>query len=1081
MPKINNQADADSLKLHESSPTSSGEELRTYNILLLGQTQSGKTTFLEGIRKYVDPLCEIDTKAIGNGHKSTTQDVYTKTVETDLAEYRLLDMGTQLLNPMQYVVFQSQNNTAGREIDSAELFGGEDHHYRRLMHRMDDLRVHQKETSNEKRCRLRIFDTPGLDDTNGHDVTNIAKIVEALSSSQSVHLVLIMIAATTPLTPELRNTLRTYANIFSEMKGLMAFVHTKCDYRFQHSSNQQHRDFARDRMLDLEVTMGRRIPSFFVDCNLQEYLPAPTYLRQRSIHSILELAKFNVAVPLRRMQLCKTQKMTEVDRTILNQYNAKMEEISKQSSQTDQAITAKESEITAARYAIRELEEKLSTINTDKLELVYEERFEESWDILLRREEMEFKSPTLDYAIDHADELMHAVDVKEQAGGKGCRFWRVRIKRNFCRDGLYHVKLYVKRCNLNRDDIIAKEKELSRRQKDLEELMKEQQKLEGGDQHAGGGTLAGRKQLKAELSRCMDMISRASRQTLHLKLFKALAQNRVYEGDFSECVTKAADFYSKYAHDTMPEASLQVNDGSIPTYNVLLLGQTQSGKSSFLEAIRKYVDEEHEIEEDLIGNGSKSHTKEVCTKVVETTFPKYQLHYSDGQEVRDDYIFVKDFKTYKQRINQTENLEVRRVHSCGIEKSRIRVFDTPGLDDSNGHDERNVAKILTALKDSGDIHLVLIMISRWGTLTHGQRGVLRLYSEIFSQMKGLMAFVHTKCKFETQHFEDKKLPPYIESIKVDLNDIMGRDIQHFFIECDFEDDKPSILFLRNRIIRHILLKAIFNLPVPTERMRLEKTPRMKDVDSMILKVYDDKLQRNKEMRDKAIGELDDKITDALYEIRELEQFLHDFDTNDLELIDEKKHDQEWSILSWRHKAVLEVRDLEFAIDVIRVDKDEHTTVTETLGGEGQKFWRVSLTSDFFQQGRYHAKLYVKRGNKYRPEINERRTALAMWKETLEARQKRRAELAGPSSGDSVDLARRQELQRERGVWLNLINRAKRSTLHFSLFKMIAEAGVYDKGSTSECMEKAAAFYKSYVPSEVEEVMLERDEMQQHEP
>ncbi|CAO3570340.1 unnamed protein product [Mortierella alpina] len=528
---------------------------------------------------------------------------------------------------------------------------------------------------------------------------------------------------------------------------------------------------------------------------------------------------------------------------------------------------------------------------------------------------------------------------------------------------------------------------------------------------------------------------------------------------------------------------VQVNENSMTTYNILLLGQTQAGKSNFLEAIRTYVDPEHKIEFGLIGNGSKSHTKDVYAKVVETTFPKYQLYTPDGQEVRDDYIFVEDFKTYKKRINQTEDLEVRIIDSCDLERSRICVFDTPGLDDSDGHDERNVAKILTALKDSGNIHLVLIMISRGEALTHGLRSALKIYSKIFSPMKDLMAFVHTKCMFETQHYGDKWLPPFIESRKADLKGIMGRDMQHFFIECDLDDDRPTAQFLRQRMIRHILLKAILNSPVPTEKMQLKKTPKMKDVDALILKVYGDKLKRNEEMcehTDRAIVELDTKITNAIYEIRELEQELQDLDTKDLELIDEKKHDQEWSILSWRHSAVLEVRDLEFPIDCIRVDKDEHTTVTGTWGGEGQKFWRVSLTSDFFQQGRYHAKLYVERGNKHRSRINECRTALAMWKQTLKTREARRAELDGPSSGDGAALARRQELQRQRGVWLNLIKRAGRPTLHFNLFKAIAEAGVYE-GSSSKCMERAAEFYKSFVASEDEEVTLREDEMQQREP
>ncbi|KAF9285392.1 hypothetical protein BGZ68_003912 [Mortierella alpina] len=592
MSEINNQAEEDSIKLGaplrtaqqesstshvpiaravqrssdeqytlggESSSTNNVEELPTYNILLLGQTQSGKTTFLEGIRKYVDPLCEIDSMAIGNGHSSTTQDVYSKTVETDLAVYRLLDMGTQsVLNPMQYVFFQPQDSSAGREIDSAELFGGDANHFRRLFNRMDDLKVHQKTPSDTKRCRLCILDTPGLDDTNGHDVTNVAKIADALSKVQSIHLVLIMIAANTPLTPELKNTLKTYANIFSEMKGLMAFVHTKCDYRFQHGSDQQHRDFKRDRILDLEVTMGRRIPSFFVDCNLAEYMPVPTYLRQRSIRSILQLAELNVPVPLKKMQLWKTKKMADVDQTILDQYQAKLEAIVKQASRTDQAITAKDSEITTVRYAIRELEEALSTLDNDHPELVFEERFEESWDIMVRREEVELACPTLDYAIDHVEVLERGVDVKEQVGGRGYHSWRVRLKRNFCRDGLYHIKLYVKRCNLNRREIDIKQLELARYQRDLAELVEEQRHLlDGGDPNAEGARLASRKQLKEELSQCMNMISRASRQTLHLKLFKALAMAGVYEGDFSACVKKAAEFYLRYVPGMGDEVPLR--------------------------------------------------------------------------------------------------------------------------------------------------------------------------------------------------------------------------------------------------------------------------------------------------------------------------------------------------------------------------------------------------------------------------------------------------------------------------------------------------------------------------------------------
>lgn len=51
--------------------------LDEYNVLVLGETQSGKSTLIQYMRKYANPDVEINTKALGSGYLSHTLDVAT--------------------------------------------------------------------------------------------------------------------------------------------------------------------------------------------------------------------------------------------------------------------------------------------------------------------------------------------------------------------------------------------------------------------------------------------------------------------------------------------------------------------------------------------------------------------------------------------------------------------------------------------------------------------------------------------------------------------------------------------------------------------------------------------------------------------------------------------------------------------------------------------------------------------------------------------------------------------------------------------------------------------------------------------
>ncbi|KAG0208163.1 hypothetical protein BGX28_000778 [Mortierella sp. GBA30] len=534
-----------------------------------------------------------------------------------------------------------------------------------------------------------------------------------------------------------------------------------------------------------------------------------------------------------------------------------------------------------------------------------------------------------------------------------------------------------------------------------------------------------------------------------------------------------------------------------PTYNILLLGPSQAGKSNFLEGIKKYIDPKCEIEREALGNGYSSCTREVREKYFKTTFPEYHLFqttfsdeteamYSQSsttsdtprkREVKIDELFKENAALYKEMIDQND-LQIRQDEHSAHEQTIIRILDTPGLDDTEGKDERNMARILE-LVDAVAIHLVVILISSQAAGTPGFRNTVKTYSDIFSAMNSLMVFVHTRAEYKKLHFDDKQFMGLMKARTMDLNTIMGRDIQHFAIDVDLNDDKPVTTFLTYRTIRHILLLARLNNPVPLKNMQIKKTPKMRAVDNIVARAYEARLvsiQSKGSSTQSEVSreeELVCEIQKARYEIRELEEYLKNHDTEDLELVYEARYGQDWEVFSIREDKFLQYSSQDFNIDKVDVHNSRGVKI-ETKGGQGYPYWKAVLSRKFCKEGEYHVKIYVKRNNRHKAEIHNRKEKLTSWKEKLEARQK---DLEGLRILDNGTLTGRGALKAEYSRCYDLLKRAARSTLHLRQFRAIADAGVYE-GEHCDCIKKLEDFYATYVPLAEEEVLVEQDDMEQ---
>ncbi|KAF9198893.1 hypothetical protein BGZ49_000175, partial [Haplosporangium sp. Z 27] len=590
-----------------------------YNIILLGQTQSGKSTFIQAVRRYADPACEIDKDTIGNGNSSCTTEVLVHTIKTNFQNYELCRTGDyQFSDLIKYIFKPHRGPDEERKVDTGDSDGNLTPRQFKKIIKQEGLVLRKLDHSDFPTCTIRIFDTPGLEDTNGRDERNIANILSALSDSNAIHLVLIMVSRDTPLTPGLQIALENYSNIFSAMEGLMAFVHTKVKVTNQYCHDTEFANFMGERRKDLMKIMGRDIPHYLIDCDLKEERPGPLFFRQHVIRSLLLQAPFNVAVKLDRVQLHKTKRMMDIDAIIEREFKANLAEIeqdianfeeryfsifrsstvetsiSEQSASeesilkqgTFKRIVVEQSKVKLKldnlQIKLRECNEYISNHDTEVLKLVHENQFSQNWSFfdLFTGKNIEFKSPKLECTIDRVDLEKVRVDVKESQGGVGYNFWSATIHRNAYCLGTFHAKVYTKSSKVKHKEIssqktqrevckaeirglktqleyLEREFAVELQAEKQRRLQKAEREREEKERQINLELEAGMQQLGNKQNECLNMIARAERKTLHLNLFKAITDARVYEGSTADCIAKVRAFYSKYVPAPGEEVPLE--------------------------------------------------------------------------------------------------------------------------------------------------------------------------------------------------------------------------------------------------------------------------------------------------------------------------------------------------------------------------------------------------------------------------------------------------------------------------------------------------------------------------------------------
>jgi len=156
--------------------------------------------------------------------------------------------------------------------------------------------------------------------------------------------------------------------------------------------------------------------------------------------------------------------------------------------------------------------------------------------------------------------------------------------------------------------------------------------------------------------------------------------------------------FSRYQETTLQELLKDLDESEV--YNVLVMGETGTGKSTFINAFVNYANFES-LEEALND-----------TEVVRFAVPSALAHEIEGGEMVDVTLGESTESEILSRNGQSAT-QRGTIYSLEMDNGKsIRLIDTPGIGDSRGirYDDANIKDILTTLEQVDKLSAILILL-----------------------------------------------------------------------------------------------------------------------------------------------------------------------------------------------------------------------------------------------------------------------------------------------------------------------------------------------------------------------------------
>ncbi|KAI9354627.1 hypothetical protein DFJ73DRAFT_922383 [Zopfochytrium polystomum] len=276
-----------------------------------------------------------------------------------------------------------------------------------------------------------------------------------------------------------------------------------------------------------------------------------------------------------------------------------------------------------------------------------------------------------------------------------------------------------------------------------------------------------------------------------------------------------------------------VDDGGIR--NILLVGISQSGKSTFIKYLHDYNDQTSTRVE--MGDGMHA-----CTKECQS----YRLNLKS----KEFYAVAGSRKAGVFDLFKAPNLEIHNVEFVNKPAVSLRLIDTAGIGDDkdhgNGVDEQNIVNIFEFLKDEKISQLDgIIFIVKPSLLTSDLKARIKYYFDMFNRDVGNIYVVFTHYS-KTDRLRDAKNKRDINQLRLDLLRDCGIKSRPYIFNMDLKppslleegiDDRDEIIEYLNNIEMSKLFRSIvsFGRHVEVNSIKFHKTANMKAAEERVLR------------------------------------------------------------------------------------------------------------------------------------------------------------------------------------------------------------------------------------------------------
>ncbi|KAG0012331.1 hypothetical protein BGZ81_001649 [Podila clonocystis] len=234
-----------------------------------------------------------------------------------------------------------------------------------------------------------------------------------------------------------------------------------------------------------------------------------------------------------------------------------------------------------------------------------------------------------------------------------------------------------------------------------------------------------------------------------------------------------------------------------PKFSVLIMGKTQSGKSTLVQFVKNYVDRQYPINTELIGKGNVALTTEPKRFFVTSNLPEYEVVEKKKEAALDlsNLVNVGTYDDYQESISYREgDYELREMQrqqdadDSPFESVELMFLDTPGINDTNNDDSVHAETIIKEVITTRSFNLVLFVFKYDNPLTLEQQIPLKYYAEVLKEFRSSMAFLFTHVKYEDCHHSNSRHRKMIDTRLRALSRLLqGRDMGH----CSSETITPA--------------------------------------------------------------------------------------------------------------------------------------------------------------------------------------------------------------------------------------------------------------------------------------------------